>query len=208
MLGPGCALKMFDRKPMPTWGAELGEIDFDNIKYFVRSTERQATTWEELPEDIKNTYDRLGIPRPRRAARGGCGRPVRVRGGLPQDQRGAGTPGCCVPRHRHRAQGTPRAVQEYFGTVVPTGDKSSPRSTPRCGLVGPSSTCRRASTSRSRCRPTSGSTPRTWASSSAPLIIADEGSYVHYVEGYTAPIYKSDSLHSAVVEIIVKKDAG
>ena len=55
-------LKLFQRKPMPTWGAELGDIDFDNIKYFVRSTEKQAATWDDLPEDIKNTYDKLGIP--------------------------------------------------------------------------------------------------------------------------------------------------
>jgi Fe-S cluster assembly protein SufB len=56
------SLKLFGRKPMPTWGSDLSDIDFDNIKYFVRSTEKQATSWEELPEDIKNTYDRLGIP--------------------------------------------------------------------------------------------------------------------------------------------------
>ncbi|HET7533320.1 MAG TPA: Fe-S cluster assembly protein SufB, partial [Nocardioidaceae bacterium] len=55
-------LKLFQRKPMPTWGGELDTIDFDNIKYFVRSTEKQATSWEDLPEDIKNTYDKLGIP--------------------------------------------------------------------------------------------------------------------------------------------------
>ncbi|MCU1601269.1 MAG: Fe-S cluster assembly protein SufB, partial [Frankiales bacterium] len=55
-------LKLFEKKPMPTWGSDLDGIDFDNIKYFVRSTEKQATYWEELPEDIKNTYDRLGIP--------------------------------------------------------------------------------------------------------------------------------------------------
>ena len=55
-------LKLFHRKPMPTWGSDLGGIDFDNIKYFVRSSEKQATSWEDLPEDIKNTYDRLGIP--------------------------------------------------------------------------------------------------------------------------------------------------
>ena len=56
------ALRLFGKKPMPTWGSDLSGIDFDNIKYFVRSTEKQATSWEELPEDIKNTYDRLGIP--------------------------------------------------------------------------------------------------------------------------------------------------
>src|SRR3546814_21119568 len=55
-------LKLFDRKPMPTWGSDLSGIDFDNIKYFVRSSEKQATSWEDLPEDINNTYDRLGIP--------------------------------------------------------------------------------------------------------------------------------------------------
>ena len=55
-------LKLFHRKPMPTWGSDLSGIDFDNIKYFVRSSEKQATTWDDLPEDIKNTYDKLGIP--------------------------------------------------------------------------------------------------------------------------------------------------
>src|SRR6476646_4108427 len=55
-------LKLFHRKPMPTWGSDLSGIDFENIKYFVRSSEKQAATWEELPDDIKNTYDRLGIP--------------------------------------------------------------------------------------------------------------------------------------------------
>ena len=56
------SLRLFDRKPMPAWGADLSGIDFQNIKYFVKSTEKQATSWEDLPEDIKNTYDRLGIP--------------------------------------------------------------------------------------------------------------------------------------------------
>ena len=55
-------LKLFHRKPMPTWGSDLSAIDFDNIKYFVRSSEKQATSWDDLPEDIKNTYDKLGIP--------------------------------------------------------------------------------------------------------------------------------------------------
>ncbi|MET0975834.1 MAG: Fe-S cluster assembly protein SufB, partial [Leifsonia sp.] len=56
------ALQLFERKPMPTWGADLSEIDFDNINYFVRSTEKQAQTWEDLPDDIKSTYEKLGIP--------------------------------------------------------------------------------------------------------------------------------------------------
>ena len=85
--------RLFGRKPLPTWGAELGDIDFDNIKYFVRSTEKQATSWDDLPADIKNTYDRLGIPEAEKARLGvrRCG-PVRIRGGLPQDQRRARAP--------------------------------------------------------------------------------------------------------------------
>ena len=79
-------LRLFGRKPMPNWGADLTGIDFDNIKYFVRSTEKQAASWEDLPEDIKNTYDRLGIPEAEKqrlvAGRRGA---VRVRGRLPQD---------------------------------------------------------------------------------------------------------------------------
>src|SRR5690349_4193546 len=55
-------LKLFERKPLPTWGADLADIDFENIKYFVRSTEKQAASWDDLPDDIKSTYDRLGIP--------------------------------------------------------------------------------------------------------------------------------------------------
>ncbi|MFA9330456.1 Fe-S cluster assembly protein SufB, partial [Escherichia coli] len=56
------SLRLFDKKPMPSWGSDLTGIDFQNIKYFVKSTEEQATSWEDLPEDIKNTYDKLGIP--------------------------------------------------------------------------------------------------------------------------------------------------
>ena len=79
-------LRLFDRKPMPNWGADLTGIDFQNIKYFVRSTEKQAASWDDLPADIKNTYDRLGIPEAEKqrlvVRRRGA---VRVRGRLPQD---------------------------------------------------------------------------------------------------------------------------
>jgi len=84
---------------------------------------------------------------------------------------------------------------------------SSPRSTPRSGQAAASSTCPGTRTSRCRCRRTSASTRRIWVSSSGPLIIADEGSRVHYIERCTAPAYSSDSLHSAVVELIAKPGA-
>ncbi|MCE1173544.1 MAG: Fe-S cluster assembly protein SufB [Propionibacteriales bacterium] len=202
------ALKMFERKPMPTWGADLSGIDFDNIKYFVRSTEKQAQTWDDLPDDIKRTYDRLGIPEAEKA---------RLVAGVAAQYESE------VVYHKINEelerQGVifldtdtalkehPELFREYFTTVVPLGDnKFSALNTavwsggsfiyvPKGVHVSiPLQAYFRINTENM------GQFERT-------LIIADEGSYVHYVEGCTAPIYSSDSLHSAVVEIVVKKNA-
>lgn len=202
------ALQLFERKPMPTWGADLSEIDFDNIKYFVRSTEQQATSWEDLPEDIKNTYERLGIPEAERQ---------RLVAGVAAQYESE------VVYHQIRedleAQGVlfldtdtalkehPEIFQEYFGTVIPAGDNKFAALNTAVWSGGsfvyvpkgvhveiPLQAYFRINTENM------GQFERT-------LIIADEGSYVHYIEGCTAPIYKTDSLHSAVVEIIVKKNA-
>jgi len=202
------ALKMFGRKPMPDWGSDLSDIDFDNIKYFVKSTEKQATTWDELPEDIRNTYDRLGIPEAEKQ---------RLVSGVAAQYESE------VVYHQIREDLEAKGVifvdtdtglrehaelfQEYFGTVIPPGDnKFAALNTavwsggsfiyvpPGVHVDIPLQAYFRINTENM------GQFERT-------LIIADEGSYIHYVEGCTAPIYKSDSLHSAVVEIIVKKNA-
>jgi Fe-S cluster assembly protein SufB len=202
------ALKLFDKKPMPNWGADLSGIDFDNIKYFVRSTEKQVTRWEDLPEDIKNTYDRLGIPEAEKQ---------RLVAGVAAQYESE------VVYHQIRedleAQGVifldtdtglkehPEIFEEYFGSVIPAGDNKFASLNTAVWSGGsfvyvpkgvhveiPLQAYFRINTENM------GQFERT-------LIIADEGSYVHYVEGCTAPIYQSDSLHSAVVEIIVKKDA-
>jgi len=202
------ALRLFGKKPMPHWGADLSGIDFDNIKYFVRSTEKQATSWDELPDDIKRTYDRLGIPEAEKQ---------RLVAGVAAQYESE------VVYHQIRedleAQGVifvdtdtglreyPELFQEYFGTVIPAGDNkfSALNSAvwsggsfvyvpPGVHVEIPLQAYFRINTENM------GQFERT-------LIIADEGSYVHYVEGCTAPIYQSDSLHSAVVEIVVKKNA-
>ncbi len=201
-------LKLFEKKPMPTWGAELDDIDFDNIKYFVRSTEKQAQTWEDLPEDIKNTYDRLGIPEAEKA---------RLVAGVAAQYESE------VVYHKINeeleAQGVifldtdtalrehPELFEEYFAKAIPAGDnKFSALNTavwsggsfiyvpPGVHVEIPLQAYFRINTENM------GQFERT-------LIIVDEGAYVHYVEGCTAPIYSSDSLHSAVVEIFVKKNA-
>ncbi len=199
-------LRLFEKKPMPTWGSDLSGINFDSIKYFVRSTEKQATSWEDLPDDIKNTYDRLGIPEAEKQ---------RLVAGVAAQYESE------VVYHAIRedleAQGVifkdtdtalkehPELFQEYFGSVIPSGDNKFSALNSAVWSGGsfiyvpkgvkvdiPLQAYFRINTENM------GQFERT-------LIIVDEGAYVHYVEGCTAPIYSSDSLHSAVVEIIVKK---
>ncbi|MFC0504658.1 Fe-S cluster assembly protein SufB [Micromonospora costi] len=201
-------LRLFDRKPMPAWGADLTGIDFDNIKYFVRSTEKQAASWEDLPEDIKNTYDKLGIPEAEKQ---------RLIAGVAAQYESE------VVYHKIREDLEEQGVifldtdtalrehedlfKEYFGTVIPVGDNKFAALNTSVWSGGsfiyvpkgvhveiPLQAYFRINTENM------GQFERT-------LIIVDEGAYVHYVEGCTAPIYSSDSLHSAVVEIIVKKNA-
>ncbi|PRQ11909.1 Fe-S cluster assembly protein SufB [Corynebacterium sp. 13CS0277] len=200
------ALEIFDKKPMPTWGADLSGIDFDNIKYFVRSTEKQATTWDDLPEDIKNTYDKLGIPEAeKKRLVAGVAAQYESEVVYHQIREDLERQGVIFLDTDTALKEHPELFREYFGTVIPAGDnKFSALNTavwsggsfiyvPKGVHVDiPLQAYFRINTENM------GQFERT-------LIIVDEDAYVHYVEGCTAPIYKSDSLHSAVVEIIVKK---
>src|SRR3989475_3985542 len=200
-------LQLFGRKPMPGWGSDLSGIDFDNIKYFVRSTEKQAASWEDLPADIKSTYDKLGIPEAEKQ---------RLIAGVAAQYESE------VVYHKIREDLQDKGVlfldtdtglrehpdlfQEYFASVIPVGDNKFAALNTAVWSGGsfiyvpkgvhveiPLQAYFRINTENM------GQFERT-------LIIVDEGAYVHYVEGCTAPVYSSDSLHSAVVEIIVKKN--
>ncbi|AWH92122.1 Fe-S cluster assembly protein SufB [Dietzia lutea] len=200
------ALKIFDKKPMPKWGSDLSGIDFDNIKYFVRSTEKQATSWEDLPEDIKNTYDKLGIPEAEKQRLvAGVAAQYESEVVYHQIREDLESQGVIFMDTDTALKEHPEIFEEYFGSVIPSGDnKFSALNTavwsggsfiyvPKGVHVDiPLQAYFRINTENM------GQFERT-------LIIVDEDAYVHYVEGCTAPIYKSDSLHSAVVEIIVKK---
>src|SRR6201992_2364577 len=199
-------LALFAKKPMPNWGSDLSGIDFDNIKYFVRSTEKQAETWDDLPSEIKNTYDRLGIPEAEKQ---------RLISGVAAQYESE------VVYHKIREDLEEQGVifldtdtglrehedvfKEYFGSVIPVGDNKFAALNTSVWSGGsfiyvpkgvkvdiPLQAYFRINTENM------GQFERT-------LIIVDEDAYVHYVEGCTAPIYSSDSLHSAVVEIVVKK---
>src|SRR5918995_1126596 len=202
------SLRLFDKKPMPWWGSDLSGIDFDNIKYFVRSTEKQATSWEDLPDDIKNTYDRLGIPEAEKQRLvAGVAAQYESEVVYHQIQESLEEQGVIFLDTDTALREHPEIFEQYFGSVIPPGDnKFASLNTavwsggsfvyvpPGVHVEIPLQAYFRINTENM------GQFERT-------LIIADEGSYVHYIEGCTAPIYKSDSLHSAVVEIIVKKNA-
>jgi len=201
-------LRLFEKKPMPQWGADLSGIDFDNIKYFVRSTEKQATSWEDLPEDIKTTYERLGIPEAEKQRLvAGVAAQYESEVVYHQIRDDLAAKGVIFVDTDTALRQYPELFQEYFATVIPVGDnKFASLNTsvwsggsfvyvpPGVQVEIPLQAYFRINTENM------GQFERT-------LIIADEGSYVHYVEGCTAPIYSSDSLHCAVVEIIVKKNA-
>ncbi|HEX7307497.1 Fe-S cluster assembly protein SufB [Lentzea sp.] len=200
------ALKLFDLKPMPSWGADLSGIDFDSIKYFVRSTEKQAASWEDLPEDIKNTYDRLGIPEAEKQRLvAGVAAQYESEVVYHQIREDLEQQGVIFLDTDSGLREHPELFQEYFGSVIPAGDNKFSALNSATWSGGsfiyvpkgvhvdiPLQAYFRINTENM------GQFERT-------LIIVDEGAYVHYVEGCTAPIYSSDSLHSAVVEIIVKK---
>lgn len=202
------ALDIFFSKPMPTWGADLSGIDFDEIKYYSKPTDRSADkNWDDVPENIKNTFERLGIPEAERKFLAGVG--------AQYDSE--------VVYHSLRAEWEklgvifldmdtglrehPEIVREYFATIIPAADNKFAALNSAVWSGGsfvyipkgvhvdiPLQAYFRINAINM------GQFERT-------LIIVEEGASMHYVEGCTAPIYSSNSLHSAVVEIIVKKGA-
>jgi len=200
------ALKLFERQPMPSWGADLSGIHFDTIKYFVRSGEKQAASWEDLPDDIKNTYDKLGIPEAEKQRLvSGVAAQYESEVVYHSIQQELEDQGVIFLDTDSALKQYPDLFREYFGSVIPSGDNKFSALNSAVWSGGsfvyvpkgvhveiPLQAYFRINTENM------GQFERT-------LIIVDEDAYVHYVEGCTAPIYKSDSLHSAVVEIIVRK---
>src|SRR6187397_2502609 len=201
------ALKHFERRPMPWWGADLSEIDFDNIYYFIRSTEKQAANWDELPEDIKGTWDKLGIPEAEKKYLGGVSAQYESEVVYHKIKKELDDIGVLFTDMDSALRDYPDLVKEYFGTLIPPNDNkfaalnSAVWSGGSFIYVPPGVQVDIPLQAYFRINQENmGQFERT-------LIIADEGAYVHYVEGCSAPIYTSDSLHSAVVEIVVKKGA-
>jgi Fe-S cluster assembly protein SufB len=201
------ALEYFRARPLPQWGGNLNEIDFENMYYYIRPTEKQATSWEDLPADIKNTWDRLGIPEAEKKYLAGVGAQYEsevVYHKLKQELEDQGVLFLDMDSGLREHE---ELVKEYFGTIIPANDNkfaalnSAVWSGGSFIYVPPGVKVEMPLQAYFRINAENmGQFERT-------LIICDEGSFVHYIEGCTAPIYTTDSLHSAVVEIIVKKNA-
>jgi Fe-S cluster assembly protein SufB len=201
------ALDHFMSRPTPTWGGNLGQIDFDDIHYFVRASEKNTRSWDEVPEDIKNTFDRLGIPEAERKFLSGVGAQYESEVVYHQVREDLEKQGVVFLDMDSGLREHEDIVREHWATVIPPNDNKLAALNSAVWSGGsfvyvpegakvemPLQAYFRINTENM------GQFERT-------LIIAEPGSEVHYIEGCTAPVYSTDSLHSAVVEIIVKPGA-
>ena len=201
------SLNRFERRPLPTWGGELGGIDFDNIYYYIKPTEEQVSEWDEVPDSIKNTYEKLGIPEAERKYLAGVTAQYESEVVYHRNREDLEAQGVIFSDMDSAVREHPELVRKYFGRVIPPNDNkfSALNSAVWSGgsfiYVPPGVSVELPLQAYFRINAENmGQFERT-------LIIADEGAQVHYVEGCSAPVYTSDSLHSAVVEIVVGQGA-
>jgi Fe-S cluster assembly protein SufB len=201
------SLKNFNARPLPQWGGALSDIDFQDIFYYVRASDRQGATWEDVPSEVKDTFDRLGIPEAEKKYLAGVGAQYEsevIYHSLREDLEKQGV---IFTDMDSAVRDYPDIVRQYFSTIIPSNDNkfAALNSAVWSGgsFVYVPSGVRVEIPLQAYFRINAqnmGQFERT-------LIIAEPGSYVHYVEGCTAPTYSTNSLHSAVVEIIVKEGA-
>lgn len=201
------AYEIFLKKEMPRWGGDLSGIRFDDIYYYIKPTEKQAQSWDELPKEIKETYDKIGVPEAERKFLAGISAQYEsevVYESVHKKLEQLGVVFCDMDTGLRTY---PHLVKQYFGTLIPPHDNKFAALNTAVWSGGsfvyipkgvkvdlPLQAYFRINAERF------GQFERT-------LIIAEEGSYVHYIEGCTAPIYTSNSIHAAVVEIFVKQGA-
>lgn len=201
------ALEHFQARPIPTWGADLSRLDLNDIYYYVKPAEMEGRSWEDVPDTIKQTFDRLGIPEAERKFLAGVGAQYESEMVYHSIQEHLEKQGVIFVSIEDGLRKYPDLFRQYFGTVIPIEDNkfaalnsavwsggSFVYVPPGIHVDLPLQAYFRLNTANI------GQFERT-------LIIADEGAQVHYVEGCTAPIYTTDSFHSGVIEIVVKKGA-
>jgi Fe-S cluster assembly protein SufB len=201
------ALEIFERKPLPDWGGNLAEIDFQDIYYFIRASDRQGRDWDEVPEDIKNTFDKLGIPEAEQKYLSGVSAQYEsevVYHSMREDLEKKGVIFCDTDTALREHE---ELFREHWATVIPPGDNKLAALNSAVWSGGSFIWVPEGVEIEIPLQAYFRINQENMGQFERTLIICEPGSYVHYVEGCTAPVYSGDSLHSAVVEIIVKPHA-
>ena len=201
------SLRSFEKRPMPSWGGDMSQIYFDDIYYYIKPTAGQVDTWEALPDSVKNTYEKLGIPEAERKYLAGVTAQYESEVVYHRNREDLEKLGVLFMDMDTALREHPEIVKKWFGKIIPPNDNkfSALNSAVWSGgsfiYIPPGVKVDQPLQAYFRINAENmGQFERT-------LIIADEGSEVHYIEGCSAPVYTSDSLHSAVVEIVVGKQA-
>ena len=198
------ALDVFESKPMPNWGNTglLNDIDFDNIYYYLKPVEKQGNTWDEVPEDIKNTFDRLGIPEAERKFLAGVSAQYESEVVYHSMQEELEKQGVIFLDMDSGLREYEDIVKEYWATIIPPADNKFAALNSAVWSGGSFVYIPKGVEVDIPLQAYFRINAENMGQFERTLIIADEGSRVHYIEGCTAPTYAADSLHSAVVEIV------
>ena len=201
------ALDIFFKKPTPTWGGDLSHLNYQDIFYYVKAAAGQEKNWDDVPADIRKTYDRLGIPEAEKKYLAGVKAQYEsevVYGSLQED---LSRQGVIFTDTDSAMRDHPELFREYFGTVIPPADNKFAALNSAVWSGGSFIYVPKGVKIDSPLQAYFRINSENMGQFERTLIIVDEGASVHYVEGCTAPTYSSESLHSAVVEIIVKRNA-
>ena len=201
------ALDIFYQKPLPTWGGDLSGIDFNNIIYYVKPSDRQESDWDDVPDEIRKTYDKLGIPEAEKKYLAGVKAQYEsevIYGSLEEN---LAKQGVIFLSTDEALKQHPDLVKEHFGTLIPSADNKFAALNTAVWSGGSFIYIPKGVKVEFPLQAYFRINSENMGQFERTIIICDEGSEMHYVEGCTAPVWTSDSLHSAVVEIVVKKDA-
>lgn len=201
------ALKQFYKMPMPQWGGDISDLDFDEITYYVKPSERSETSWDEVPEEIKNTFDKLGIPEAEQKYLAGVSAQYESEVVYHSMKVELEEQGIVFKDTDTALRENEDLFREHFGKVIPPADNKFAALNSAVWSGGSFIYVPKGVKTESPLQAYFRINSENMGQFERTLIIADEDSSIHYVEGCTAPVYTTNSLHSAVVEIIVKKDA-
>ncbi|RPF50344.1 Fe-S cluster assembly protein SufB [Aquisalibacillus elongatus] len=200
------ALEQFYKKPMPQWGGDLSELDFDEITYYVKPSERTQRSWDEVPEEIKQTFDRLGIPEAEQKYLAGVSAQYESEVVYHNMEKDLEEMGVIFKDSDTALKENEDLFKEYFGQLIPAADNKFAALNTAVWSGGSFIYVPKNTKVETPLQAYFRINSENMGQFERTLIIVDEGASVHYVEGCTAPVYSTNSLHSAIVEIFVKKD--